>query len=541
MTKAKAVRCAIYTRKSSEEGLDQAFNSLDAQREACEAYVLSQAGEGWHALAARYDDGGFSGGSMERPALKRLLADVAAGWIDTIVVYKIDRLTRSLNDFARIVEVLDRTGASFVSVTQAFNTTTSMGRLTLNVLLSFAQFEREVTGERTRDKIAASKAKGMWMGGNLPLGYDAPSDHATRRLMVNGSEAETVRLIFRRYLELGSVDRLERWLHENDIRSKAWISTRGRHRGGLRFSRGALFHLLKNRVYLGEILHKGAAYPNAHPPIVELELFDAVQAKLADGARWMRVRRTGGDKAALTGLIFDAQGRPMSPSFSYGRSQRRYLYYVSAPLLKGGAVCEDDTLRRVPGQIVDDLVLETASRLAGRCIMTGELRQVLRRIEIHPDHVHLMMVRLTARGLDQVEQRLRAGEHAIADPADEALIAVTLPVRVKLRGGRSWLMNPDGRASGRKGHVDPVLVGGLARAHAAISEAGLRAHRATGRLTSKAPASAYQRGIAALAFLAPDIQAAIIAGRQPAGLKLEHLLRDRPPLAWADQRLEYGL
>ena len=250
------VRCAIYTRKSSEEGLDQSFNSLHAQREACEAYVLSQAGEGWTALPAHYDDGGFSGGNIDRPALKRLLADVAAGKIDTVVVYKIDRLTRSLADFAKIVEIFDAAGVSFVSVTQAFNTTTSMGRLTLNVLLSFAQFEREVTGERIRDKIAASKAQGMWMGGLPPLGYDAPTDPLTRALVVNEAEAETVRLIYRRYLEFGSAHEVVRWLAGEGIRPKVWITKRGRTLGGAAFSRGALFHLLKN-LHLPELAAAG--------------------------------------------------------------------------------------------------------------------------------------------------------------------------------------------------------------------------------------------------------------------------------------------
>ena len=237
------LHCALYTRKSSEEGLEQAFNSLDAQREACAAYVKSQAGEGWRAVRARYDDGGFSGASMERPALKRLLCDIEAGKVDVIVVYKIDRLTRSLADFARMIEIFDRRRASFVSVTQAFNTTTSMGRLTLNVLLSFAQFEREVTGERIRDKIAASKAKGMWMGGTVPLGYEPPENDA-RTLAVNQEEAEIVRTIFRAYIDLGSVHALQRWLEDRGIRSKRRVTRAGRLSGGRPFSRGALFQLL---------------------------------------------------------------------------------------------------------------------------------------------------------------------------------------------------------------------------------------------------------------------------------------------------------
>ena len=278
------LHCALYTRKSSEEGLEQAFNSLDAQREACAAYVKSQAGEGWRAVPTRYDDGGFSGASMERPALKRLLCDIEAGKVDVIVVYKIDRLTRSLADFARMIEIFDRRRVSFVSVTQAFNTTTSMGRLTLNVLLSFAQFEREVTGERIRDKIAASKAKGMWMGGTVPLGYEPP-ENGTRALAVNQEEAEIVRTIFRAYIDLGSVHALQRWLEDRGIRSKRRVTRAGRLSGGGPFSRGALFHLLRNRVYRGMIVHKGRAHPGRHQAIIDGDLFAAVQARLDANTR----------------------------------------------------------------------------------------------------------------------------------------------------------------------------------------------------------------------------------------------------------------
>ncbi|MBV8574738.1 MAG: recombinase family protein, partial [Acetobacteraceae bacterium] len=253
----RRVRCAIYTRKSSEEGLDQEFNSLQAQREACEAFINSQRHEGWVCLPEAYDDGGFSGATMDRPALQRLLADIAAGRVDTVVVYKIDRLTRSLADFARIVDILDQRSASFVSVTQQFNTTTSMGRLTLNVLLSFAQFEREVIGERIRDKIAASKRKGMWMGGVPPLGYRVED----RKLLVIDSEAEIVRSIFRRYAELGSVRLVKQDLEARGIKSKSWTSASGRRIGGKPFSRGALYLILQSRTYLGEIVHKGGSHP----------------------------------------------------------------------------------------------------------------------------------------------------------------------------------------------------------------------------------------------------------------------------------------
>ena len=257
------IRCAVYTRKSTEEGLDQAFNSLDAQREACAAYILSQRHEGWIMLPDYYDDGGYSGGNMARPGLVRLLADVRAGKIDAIVVYKVDRLTRALSDFAKIVETLDEAGASFVSIIQAFNTTTSMGRLTLNVLLSFAQFEREVDSERVRDKIAASKKKGMWMGGSVPLGYDVKD----RKLIINDSEAATIRHIFWRYVELGSVRSLMASLTIDNVRTKLHVSANGRKRGGVPFASGQLYHLLQNRLYRGEIVHKDAAYPGLHEAI----------------------------------------------------------------------------------------------------------------------------------------------------------------------------------------------------------------------------------------------------------------------------------
>ena len=348
-------RCALYTRKSSEEGLDQEFNSLDAQREACEAFVKSQKSEGWRTLAARYDDGGVSGGSMQRPALKRLLADIAADQIEVVVVYKIDRLTRSLADFARMVELFDRHRVSFVSVTQAFNTTSSMGRLTLNVLLSFAQFEREVTGERIRDKIAASKAKGMWMGGTVPLGYDVPTD-ASRALVLNEAEATTVRTIFKTYLELGSVPVLQRWLDARGIRSKRRTTRGGRVMGGLPFSRGALFHLLRNRTYLGLIVHQHQAHPGRHAAIVETALFDTVQARLDANARRHHARSGRVARAPLTGRIFDIDGQPMSPSFTHGQRGQVYRYYVSAPLQPGRHDGDGGAIRRVPGPALEALL-----------------------------------------------------------------------------------------------------------------------------------------------------------------------------------------
>ena len=321
---AQRVRCAIYTRKSSEEGLEQAFNSLDAQREACAAYIVSQRHEGWLPVRDVYDDGGYSGGTLERPGLKRLLAEVEAGRVDVIVVYKVDRLTRSLSDFARIVDVLDARGASFVSITQSFNTTTSMGRLTLNVLLSFAQFEREVTGERIRDKIAQSKAKGMWMGGPVPLGY-AVQD---RKLLIDENEAATVRHIFARYVALGSGQLLIDELRVQGYRTKVRPQTGGAARGGVPFGRGALFHLLGNRVYLGEIVHKGVSHPGEHPALIDQLLWDQVQATIErNRAEPQRGHRTT-ERSLLTGILRDGEGRRMSPTHAVNGT-KRYRYYVT--------------------------------------------------------------------------------------------------------------------------------------------------------------------------------------------------------------------
>src|SRR4051812_25090983 len=298
----KKIRCAVYTRKSTDEGLDQAFNSLDAQREACAAFILSQKHEGWTVLPDLYDDGGDSGGTMQRPALLRLMTDIEAGKVDVVVVYKVDRLTRALSDFAKLVEVFDRRAVSFVSITQQFNTTSSMGRLTLNVLLSFAQFEREVIGERVRDKIAASKRKGMWMGGMPPLGYDVKD----RKLVVNKNEARTVVDIYRRYLVLKSVRDLQADLASAGIKSKQRGRLDGTNYGGQKLARGALYLMLQNRIYRGEITHKGNSYPGEHPAIIEQQLWDEVQAMLAKN----RIERTIGMGAKQTsllgGFVFDA-------------------------------------------------------------------------------------------------------------------------------------------------------------------------------------------------------------------------------------------
>jgi len=335
------VRCAIYTRKSSEEGLDMEFNSLDAQREACAAYVLSQKPEGWVAVADRYDDGGISGGTLERPALKRLIADIEFGKVDVVVVYKIDRLSRSLMDFAKLVEVFERRGVTFVSVTQSFNTTTSMGRLTLNILLSFAQFEREVIGERIRDKVAASRRKGMWMGGYVPLGYRVEN----RKLLVNEEEAASVRLIFERFVKLGSIKLLMRELQAAGIRS----------RRGYMLDKGALYKLLNNRVYIGEAVHKGEAYPGEHEAIISADLWQRARAIMGESPR-MRANKTRlSGPSLLRGLIFSPNGDAMSPSHTR-KGDRLYRYYVTQSVLKRGpGTCP---VGRVPAAEIETAVIE---------------------------------------------------------------------------------------------------------------------------------------------------------------------------------------
>ncbi len=325
----RRLRCAIYTRVSTDHGLEQDFNSLDAQREAAEAYIKSQAHEGWILIKTAYDDGGFSGGSIERPAVQRLLADIRSGRIDIVVVYKVDRLTRSLADFAKLVELFDAHQVSFVSVTQAFNTTTSMGRLTLNVLLSFAQFEREVTSERIRDKIAASKKRGLWVGGMVPLGYVSQD----KKLVIVENEAERVRLIFRRYLALGSLDKLLVELRGTGIVTKVRKLSTGRTIGGIAFTRGPLAYLLRNRFYIGEIVYRGSVCPAEHAPILERELFEAVQARLTTQQRRMMATRST-SQALLRGKLFDDRGNRMTPTHALKRGTR-YRYYVSCALNQG--------------------------------------------------------------------------------------------------------------------------------------------------------------------------------------------------------------
>lgn len=517
------LRCAIYTRKSTEEGLDQSFNSLDAQREACAAYIASQKGEGWLGLPTHYDDGGYSGGNMERPGLTRLLTDIEAGRVDVVVVYKVDRLTRSLADFARIVDRFDRHGVSFVSVTQAFNTTTSMGRLTLNVLLSFAQFEREVTGERIRDKIAASKKKGMWMGGNLPLGYIGHE----RTLKIVPEEAELIRHCFARYLELGSVHALQRELKAQGVVSRLRTASTGRVSGGQPLGRGQLFHLLRNRVYVGEIVHGDNSWPGLHEAILDRETFDAVQA-LLDKSVISRPERRRSSPAALTGLIHDAAGALMSP-VTARREGSTWRYYVSAKLQRGASVSmPSDGLKRIAASPVEELVATTLRNLIGDPMASWTtLRELLSGVTVYSDRVALGLT---------IEARARA-VHDLPPTAADGSVTLIVPVKLQTRAGRVWL---EAGATGRteRKRVDRTLVAGLRRAHRELGRVGINpAGRTASWRDCKGIDDGYLRSIASLAFLAPDLQQAIMDGQQPVRMTLQSLREMNLPLSWEDQRV----
>jgi DNA invertase Pin-like site-specific DNA recombinase len=549
--RAKTIRCAIYTRKSTEEGLEQDFNSLDAQREACRAYVLSQAGEGWVASDEIYDDGGFSGGNLERPALKRLMREIELKRIDVIVVYKVDRLTRSLADFAKIVDVLDKAGASFVSITQAFNTTTSMGRLTLNVLLSFAQFEREVTGERIRDKIAASKRKGLWMGGGVPMGYDPNG----RTLTINAQEAATVRHIYTRYLALGSVRLLVSELARDGYLSKRNVSRTGTVRGGLPFNRGALFHLLANRLYRGEVPHKGVWFPGLHPAIVEAELFEAVQARLLAKARATRRRKAGllptPVRSPLTGLIFDAVGAPLTPTAT--RKGKHYHRYYAVATHSRRIDTPHDGPRRVPALAIEALVADRHTRLFGGDADKPDWNAIalgLVRIDLLAAETRLRFrpspdweaIRTLAERRRTLSERLAAGDRlelATRDAGD-GQITVIVPMRLQVRGGRTTITDGAGRLIIPRRAPDAVLVKGLRRATALMTRLTAGKGEIGDLARAEGLVDTYVAQILPLVFLAPDIQRAILRGEQPEALMLRRLQRSDIPYSWAEQRRRLG-
>ncbi len=543
----RKIRAAVYTRKSSEEGLEQDFNSLDAQREACAAYVLSQASEGWQLLPDHYDDGGISGGTLERPALQRMLADMAKGRIDVVVVYKVDRLSRSLFDFAKLVEAFDRVGASFVSVTQSFNTTTSMGRLTLNMLLSFAQFEREVTAERIRDKLAASKAKGMWMGGTPPLGYKPDG----RTLTIVEEHAALVRDIYRSYLQLGNVRLLAEQLKVAGIAAPCRTTSTGRAYGGKPFSRGQLYFMLKNPIYVGEIPHRDKTYPGNHPAIIERAMWDEVQQKLADHTQGIERARLP-HRSLLAGLLIDAAGEPMSATHATKNNQR-YRYYVSRSLQKGTG---DDGMR-LPAREIESAVKEHVARLFDDPLLLASQLA----LDISPNLLRQMTDRcgtiaheLRGRSggrLTDIIARLRAREGKLAievagdrlrellgvteQPGECPTLVIEVDFRLTRTGRTMRLVQSDG-SPGSEAKPNEALVGLVVEARRLwnllstgdIDIATLA--REEGRNDS------YVTRILRAAFLSPEVTDAILAGRQHGALTAR-TLREMGgiPTPWEEQ------
>jgi site-specific DNA recombinase len=567
----RGVRCAIYTRKSSEEGLEQEFNSLDAQRESCEAYIKSQKHEGWQVNEAWYDDGGISGATMARPALQRLLDDVSNGKIDVIVVYKVDRLTRALTDFAKIVETFDNHNASFVSVTQQFNTTTSMGRLTLNVLLSFAQFEREVTGERIRDKIAASKKKGMWMGGPLPLGYDTEE----RKLIVNKTEANVVRHIFQRYAAIGSVRVLKDELDADGVVSKTRCSKNGRRTGGVPLARGALYLMLQNRIYLGEIVHKDQSYPGEQDAIIEKALWDTVQAKLSENRIEQKTGGTAKEPSLFAGLLHDEHGHHLTPSHA-NKNGKRYRYYISRSLTTGNKASAP-TARRIPAGEIEGLITrriqdflgdraeafeaisqqvqnvaeqERLTALAADLterwheLSPAEVRSILlallARIEIHEEKVDITINSM--RIVDVLQNDPMDLPQVIGEGQKADRLKISVPAKLKRTGlGIKMIIDgPDGHRG--NGSVDPSLARLVVKGHV-YRDKLIKGKGAslTDIANSQNVTRSYFTRLVRLTFLAPDIIRAILEGQHPPMLTAAKLTKaSRLPLTWPEQKKVLG-
>jgi len=528
----KPVRCAIYTRVSTEHGLDQEFNSLDAQYDAASAYIKSQAHAGWALIRSRYDDGGYSGGSTDRPDLQRLLDDIRARKIDVIVVYKVDRLTRSLADFAKLVELFDAQGVSFVSVTQQFNTTTSMGRLTLNVLLSFAQFEREVTSERIRDKIAASKRKGLWVGGPLPLGYEMKDG----KIAVVEDEAERVRLIYQRYLELGGVNALVRDLREKDIRTKIRLRATGATHGGIPFERGSLFYLLRNRFYIGEVKYKDEILPGEQPAIMDRQLFDAVQQKLTDQWSHRNHAKTKSDHL-LTGLLYDDAGHRMIPTHAT-KAGIRYRYYVSLPHLNGESkTVSVGSVSRIPATDIEDIIIRSvnehlvaqhgqSSSSSAHADHCGVIAKQVVRIDVHKDR---LIIRLRSAASEEESTDGQLLSIPWQKPPSRKSRQILMPLGVFRNEVRPTRIERRAR-----------LVNAIARGRRWLDEIVSGSAANIEQIATRQKCSVRQVNMTiSLAFLAPDMVKAAVEGRLPRGIGVERL-RDAPA-EWSRQFEALGL
>jgi len=554
--------CAIYTRKSSEEGLEQGFNSLDAQQEACDAYILSQKAQGWQALEFAYDDGGFSGGNTERPGLKRLLLDITAGKVKIVVVYKVDRLTRSLADFAKLVELFDAHGVSFVSVTQQFNTTSSMGRLTLNVLLSFAQFEREVTGERIRDKIAASKRKGMWMGGSIPMGY-VPHE---RTLRIDEPQARQIYNIYQRYLQLGCVRLLKSELDRQGQLTPVRISKRDNTSGGRPFSRGSLYKILSNPIYIGQIMHKGTAFDGLHTAIIDIELWQAVQDKLKANLKGHRTRATAINPSLLTGLVFNEVGNRLTPTHSK-KGALRYRYYIDQQSESEDQRASADVLR-LPAQELEDVLLRTLisflkdeSRLV-RLMGSIEADKARRQMQVAAELAEqlseansVQQIDILQRTINRITVHKNKLEIAIAmnkiwnviqsettEHDEQPVTVIEVPVELKRCGmAVRLIVRAPGELTRRQS--DPKLVARIAKAHkwfAQLSSGRCDSIQTIAR--QEKVTSSYVTRVVHLAFLAPDIVQRIVKGEHPVELNIDRLIRMVPlPTDWDVQRKLLGM
>ena len=518
----KSLRCAIYTRKSTDHNLDLAFNSLDAQREACEAYIKSQAHEGWKLVPNRFDDGAFSGASLVRPALQDLMEQVRAKKIDIVVVYKVDRLTRSLADFAKLVELFDEHEVSFVSVTQSFNTTSSMGRLTLNVLLSFAQFEREVIGERVRDKISASKRKGIWVGGPVPLGYRSVG----KKLEIVPEDAALVRKIFGDYLRLGSIGALAASLGAAGVKPRPRLLSNGRIIAAERFMVGPLAHLLKNRFYIGDVVYRGEINKGEHEPILDRGLFEAAQAKLAEGAN-RRMAARAESPAMLMGLIFDDRGNPMSPSHS-NKKGVRYRYYISHALLqnRGDAV---GSIARVSAPDVEALAVSAVRRKLA--VNTDVVDRDLVQRNITSVSVHKTKLMIDVRATESLDDQ---------DQTEASPETLTVPFAPNLPRKKGITHTPTNH-----GTLDPATRDTLL--HAIARARGWMDSIIEGKVSSfddiaaaEKLAERHVRRLAVLAYLSPKVVRVIADSAAPGGLTVSRLTQALPH-AWSEQEAMFGL
>ncbi len=543
--KKKTIRCAIYTRKSCEEGLEQEFNSLDAQREACESYIKSQQHEGWVCVEKQYNDGGFSGGTLERPALKELFEDIEAGKIDTVVVYKIDRLTRALMDFSKIVELFDKKLVTFVSITQQFNTTTSMGRLTLNILLSFAQFEREVTGERIRDKIAASKKKGMWMGGGVPIGYKREN----KKLVPDSEHIPTIQAIYEKYLEFESVLKLKRYLDENDIKSRT----------GKNFSKGNLYKMLSNKLYIGMIHHKGTYYNGEHEGIIEEDLFNRVQELINQNRNNNKYSLTAKAPSLLAGKLFDNKGNKMSPSHS-NKKGKRYRYYVSQAIMQGNKHQAGEVYKIPAGEIenlvkqeffyllsdkkklqeyVADFDVHKQKDILARAkkleLEPAFIRGILAKIILFKEKVEIILCRASlVKRLKTFDSGASTLTEAPADPEDSIKITKQIRISTTSRNGGVLIVN---NGENKEININPFLIKIIAKCYywnKLIEEGKAESSRDIQRMENHNNNN-YVKELLRLKFLAPEIVEAILNGTQPKDLTADRLRKIRT-IDWQEQK-----